>query len=402
MMSHLPLEIPPLILREAWTEDVIKLDGATAAAISRMGIATVTPLAEDEWRITGIRRVGTVRLGAREVRIAPKVPISSLFHMLAVSQQWGDWHDDLIRLDDTTDLYAVVAQAFSHFAVRSVRGGVLRDYREMQSAEPTIRGRWLVGEQITRRHGMPLPAELQYDEFTANIVENRMIRSAARRMLGLGGIPQRVRSGLLETDRILGEAELLTRGDQIPVVHFSRKNERFRAALGLARLILTGGSFEHRVGGIAATGFLLNLAAVFEGFVEQEVRRSATRHGGSVIGQNVACLDVEGKVEIKPDIVWKVDGGVRAIIDAKYKAEKPSGFPNADVYQMLAYCIRHGVPTGHLVYAAGNEKPARYTIAESGTTIVCHALDLDRPPLEISVQIDQIVEAAASFGVNAT
>jgi len=44
------------------------------------------------------------------------------------------------------------------------------------------------------------------------------------------------------------------------------------------------------------------------------------------------------------------------VVDAKYKAEKPSGFPNAGVYQMLAYCLRLGLPEGHLVNAV---RPAR-------------------------------------------
>lgn len=394
-------EQTPLTIREAWTEELVDLDTTTAAAISNLGIATVTPTGTDEWRVTGIRKVGTIRLGEREIRISPKVPIAKLFHLLAVSQQWGDWREELVHLDKATDLYPAIADAFSALALYALRAGVLHDYLEVQSAEPTIRGRWLVGEQIRRRHGLPLPAELQYDEFTADITENRLIRSAARRLVALGGIPQHIRGRLLRTDRMLGEAELLIRGDQIPAVPFNRRNERYRAVLGLARLILTGGSLDHHVGGFASTGFLLNLAAVFEGFVEHEVRRSAARFGGSITGQHVAALDVDGKVEIRPDIVWTLDGRVRAVVDAKYKAEKPSGFPNADIYQMLAYCIRHEVPNGHLVYAAGNEDAARYTIVQSGTTIICHALDLDGSPDEISAHIDRIVETARPQGVGA-
>lgn len=43
------------------------------------------------------------------------------------------------------------------------------------------------------------------------------------------------------------------------------------------------------------------------------------------------------------------------MVDAKYEAEKPSGFPQADTYQMLAYCTVLGLPVGHLVYAEGNQ-----------------------------------------------
>ena len=44
----------------------------------------------------------------------------------------------------------------------------------------------------------------------------------------------------------------------------------------------------------------------------------------------------------------------RAVIDAKYKAEKPAGYPNADLYQMLAYCTALRLSDGHLVYAKGS------------------------------------------------
>jgi 5-methylcytosine-specific restriction enzyme subunit McrC len=49
----------------------------------------------------------------------------------------------------------------------------------------------------------------------------------------------------------------------------------------------------------------------------------------------------------------------------KYKAEKPGGFPDADLYQLLAYCTTLRLPVGHLVYAEGNE--ARWIAALRGS-----------------------------------
>jgi len=47
--------------------------------------------------------------------------------------------------------------------------------------------------------------------------------------------------------------------------------------------------------------------------------------------------DQTAQVVLRPDIVWNVGGSAIAIVDAKYKAEKPAGYPNADLYQLLAY-----------------------------------------------------------------
>jgi len=43
------------------------------------------------------------------------------------------------------------------------------------------------------------------------------------------------------------------------------------------------------------------------------------------------------------------------VIDAEDKAEKPGGFPDAGLHQMLAHCTALRLPLGHLGYAKGNE-----------------------------------------------
>jgi 5-methylcytosine-specific restriction enzyme subunit McrC len=71
------------------------------------------------------------------------------------------------------------------------------------------------------------------------------------------------------------------------------------------------------------------------------------------------------------------------VADAKYKAEKPAGFPQADFYQLLAYCTVLGLRDGHLIYAKGNEGAAIHEVRNSNVTIHCHSLDLKASPDEI-------------------
>src|SRR6266566_7250772 len=120
---------------------------------------------------------------------------------------------------------------------------------------------------------------------------------------------------------------------------------------------------------------------LFEDFITTALREAlVTTYGGRVQGQEWSYLDEAGQVILRPDIVWKIRGSAVAVIDAKYKAEKPAGYPNADLYQMLAYCTALGLRNGHLVYAKGNEDPARHVVRRSGIEIFCHAVDLDQPP----------------------
>jgi 5-methylcytosine-specific restriction enzyme subunit McrC len=86
---------------------------------------------------------------------------------------------------------------------------------------------------------------------------------------------------------------------------------------------------------------------------------------------------------------------VVAVVDAKYKAHTPA----PDAYQMLAYCTVYGLRHGHLVYVTGDQPPIRHVVRNAGVEIVCHALDLSKPPEALLEQVDllaaRIAEAEA-------
>jgi 5-methylcytosine-specific restriction enzyme subunit McrC len=189
----------------------------------------------------------------------------------------------------------------------------------------------------------------------------------------------------------------LTRGDPIPAWQPTRLNARYHLALRLAELVLRATSVEHRGGTVAVNGFLLDMPKLFEDFVTTALREAlAGTYGGRVVAQDRHCLDQAGQVRLYPDIVWKRRGEPVAVIDAKYKAEKPSGYPSADLYQLLAYCTVLSLPRGHLVYAKGNEDAARHLIRQSGTEIICHALELSQPPGSLLVQMNELAQTIAA------
>ncbi len=91
---------------------------------------------------------------------------------------------------------------------------------------------------------------------------------------------------------------------------------------------------------------------------------------------------------MRPDFVlYGPDGAPRAVADAKYKAEKRNGYPDADLYQMLAYCTALGLHEGHLVYAKGNAPHAAHRVRHAGVVLHQHALDLDREPAALLADI---------------
>ena len=251
-----------------------------------------------------------------------------------------------------------------------------------------MRGRLLESVQLERHHGLPLPLEIRHDEFTADIPENQILRTACERMLLVPRVSAETRVRLRRLLREFGDVATIRRGDPIPPWQPTRLNARYHAALRLAELVLWATSVEHSPGGVAVNGFLLDMPQLFEDFVTVALREALQgEYGGRVVNQWRGHLDHAERVDLRPDIVWEVGGAAVAAADAKYKSEKSSGYPNADLYQLLAYCTVLGLRVGHLVYAAGNEEPVWHVVRGACVEIICHALDLSRSPGELLAEV---------------
>ncbi|WP_307858991.1 5-methylcytosine restriction system specificity protein McrC [Curtobacterium flaccumfaciens] len=98
-------------------------------------------------------------------------------------------------------------------------------------------------------------------------------------------------------------------------------------------------------------------------------------------------------MKIAPDLVWVVDGVVRACIDVKYKVEKHGQYPNADLYQMAAYCRRFGLGDGWLVYAA-SERDSGVVEVMDGPIIRCAALESNSESLDMRNSLARIPRSA--------
>jgi 5-methylcytosine-specific restriction enzyme subunit McrC len=343
------------------------------------------------WLVGPAGQVGAARIGDVTIRVTPKVPISRLLFLLGYSLHGAAWQVDTVPVAEDADLVPAVAQALWRQVSRAVRQGLLPGYVAIEESSPVLRGRLLEGAQLSRHHGLPLPLEIRHDEFTVDIPENQILRTAMERMLRVPRVDSESLMMLRRLLRDFADVSPISRGDPVPSWQPSRLNVRYQVALRLAELVLRATSVEHAVGTVAVNGFLLDMPRLFEDFVTVALREALEpAYGGRVVAQSRHYLDVAGRVVLKPDIVWHARGSVVAVVDAKYKAEKFGGYPNADLYQLLAYCTVLGLPVGHLVYAAGNEAPAHHVVRESGVEVICHALDLSQPSDSLLAQVNDL------------
>jgi 5-methylcytosine-specific restriction enzyme subunit McrC len=294
-----------------------------------------------------------------------------------------------------------MGESLARMTQRALAGGVLHGYVTREEALPLVRGRVRIADQIAARQGRSLPLEVRYDEHAVDITENRLLRTALRRMAGIPRLDPGVRARLAVLDRRLGGVCLLPSHGELPVWQPSRLNAHYVPALRLAEIVLRCQSTETGPDGTTVAAFVLSMDKLFEDFVAVALGEALARYPGSTRTQHSDFLDEHGTIAIRPDVVHLVGGRPVAVFDAKYKLEGNTGrFTNPEAYQMLAYCTALGVRAGWLVYAHGAGASTPHRVRHTSIEISHYPLDLGRPPAEILARIAALAKTAAAAWTN--
>ncbi len=270
------MSTPRVELREAGQPTLPRLPREVAAGLVSARIADVAPtFVADEYRASSVRKVGVVRIAGHDVWIRPKTPVRRLFAMLGYARAGtAIWEDEDFGFAADDDLVPALAHAFERQASRALTGGALRGYVTRDDALPLVRGRWRIGDQLTRRGGQPLPIEVSFDDYVEDIAEKptRTDRgdAVAPAAWGAGRRCRAVAAGRAGARRGDGHPGRCA----VPVFRPDRRDARYSAVLPLASLVLSGASIEQRAGSHVGAGFLVDMWSVFEAFVTAALRKA--------------------------------------------------------------------------------------------------------------------------------
>ena len=362
-------------------------------------IVTITPVAgkADAYYLTPGSRVGAFELGDLSVSIRPKLDISRVLFLASYAIGAFELRERHFPFSEAETLVEALVPAFVSAAKRAFGRGLLHGYRTQEEPLHTVRGRIVVSEQIRRRFDFPFPVEVRYDEFTDDILANRLVKAAAALLGDMHIQDAHLRDGLRWTNTSLGRVSpvhFLPR--DLPSVPFDRLNKHYREVVELSRLILRYRAFELDRGDVRANGLLMDMNEVFQAFVTRALRETL-RVSNQTLRSDEAfptglTLDVRERVRLKPDLSWW-DGSLCTFVgDAKYKRIHDERAPNTDLYQVLAYATALDLPGGLLVYAQGEADPFVHQIRHSGKRLEVATVNLSGSIDDIRASIDGLAE----------
>lgn len=365
-------ELPVLRLSE-WRQG--ELSGVTLSENDRRLSAALSAgdprLTIDELR-TGVRVtarswIGVVRFDTFEIRVVPKVVGGNLGVLRMID--YASRLDALERLESQrslkvaqdgrlVDLLALLLAEASH---KLVRDGLLSDYVTREETLTTMRGRLRVTDQLRRRYGQVDRLECRFDELETDIVENQLLAAGlgiARRVATDGVVRRQVSRFHTVLSEVCDESAFQPDPAAAALTHYSRRNERYRAAHELAWLFVRtlAVSDLYAPGSSGSFAFLLDMNLLFERFV---TRLLEDAFAGTVVRVRAQFRDRSLIVEepfgrryaaVIPDIVleWHDEHGRRRLpIDAKYKLYDERKVDAADVYQTFFYAYAYARSRDH-------------------------------------------------------
>lgn len=345
------------------------------------------------FRLRATQHVGTVTVPGLQILIRPKVPLANLFYMLAVPGPKETWQETDFGYGVERQLLPAFATLFARAVDRALGRGPLRAYRLEHQRLSALRGRIDMAVQV-RQPAIVTPLPCRYEDFTADVMENRALRAAIRRFLRLAGVPDRVRGILLhQLARLEDVADELVSPDAVDRVPITRLNRHYAPALGLASIVLRDTTLLTDVGRADASALLIDMNRVFEAFVADRLRR-ALQPALRVRDQRPGYLDNERLVSMRPDLVFEQDGRPVLVADTKYKLTDDGRGRVGDYFQLLAYTTAMGLRAGLLIYChSGSGTPPRaITVRRGGQRLWTQAVRVGGTRAELEEAMVQLAD----------
>ena len=400
-----------ITLKEWERSDPVALSVDERDALGQMAGISIGPVSgsDNTYTLTPGSTIGAVEFDGLSVLIEPKIGIPQVLSLACYAMGKVRFREEDFDFREEEALPDALAIALARQARLAFARGLLHGYRTEEEALYTVRGRIRFDEQLRRRFGIPLPVEVRYDEFTDDVLPNRLVKAAAYR-LGRNRLRSaRARRGLGWLAAMLEEVSLFDfPPSDVPVVRFDRLNEHYRGVVELSRLILRHGAFQSDRGAVRASGFLMNMNVVFQEFVtvalREELGLSERAFLSECEGRKVT-LDKADRIGLEPDLSWWEGNTCVFVGDAKYKNLTGRRLPNPDLYQMLAYATALDLPGGLLIYAQGEADEGTYHVQHAGKRLEVAALDLSGMLEETLVRVKVLAEKVialrdeASYGL---
>lgn len=234
--------------------------------------------------------------------------------------------------------------------------GLIKSYHRKTDNKNSIRGKLLVSQNITKNIIHQEKFVVNFTTYDYNNVLNSVLRQALEVVLKItlnSTIKGKTKNLLLTFPEVKPISNIV---NSIQRIVYDRKNEDYKTAIELAKLILSNYTPDLQFGRNDVFALMFDMNKLWEEFVSKTL--SSMLPDATVLAQkNNYYFVLNGKTskKIRPDIIIKTKDDI-FVLDTKWKKEKVDFPADADLKQMYHYLKFYKAKKSALLYPSKDVK----------------------------------------------
>ena len=256
------------------------------------------------------------------------------------------------------NIFEVFIRMFVDEVFFIVKRGLKCSYETIEENASFFRGKMKFSQQIKFNHTHKERNYVEYDAFTTNRPENRLLKATLTHLYK-HSVSSKNRNDIKTLLNAFAEVDISVdyKSDFAKYVP-DRNTKDYTTALLWSKVFLTGKSFTSFAGSEVALALLFPMETLFESYIAALLRKALPAEDYSFSAQDKRYHlfdEPTKKFLMKPDIVVrrKQDSAI-FVLDTKWKILSDSktnyGISQADMYQMYAYQKKYGAKDITLLY----------------------------------------------------
>ena len=315
--------------------------------------------------------VGVIQARDLTIEVLPKADFEK-----ADEEAKHKWHDVLIEMLRVCRLIKLNATTNARLKLKSAsildlyydlfltetetifKHGLRKSYRNTQENLNKVKGKILFTDHIRKNAFHKERFYVSHQVFDADNRLNQILLKALLILKSIAHNPNfniRINRLLLCFEDV---SEVNINEKTFETIRYDRNTERYREAIGLAKLIILRYSPDLKGGGENVLAIMFDMNLLFEEYIYRKLKAFElnTDNGVVVKGQNrVPFWETRG---LRADIVIESDNKTCIVIDTKWKVLRNDMPSDADLKQMFVYNLHYDADLSVLLYPKTTVKSA--------------------------------------------
>lgn len=306
-------------------------------------------------KIKFINYVGIISVGNLVIEILPKISITNdivkdrkiLMFMLSKCNRISVNINEVLETNIVSQsLLDILAKVFTKKLLLELQKGLYLEYVTQEDSLNKIKGKVMLTQNAKINYINKSKVYCRYDEFTENNIFNSILLRTTNLLLSVIN-NSNVKKELNIIKSIFSDVD--DTYIPLPILEnykLNKKNERFKEAFILAKLILNNSTMNKSLGKENGFSILFEMNYLYEEYIGILLKETIEDKTTTVNTQEKSKYLLYNKntgrneIALKPDIVIYKDNKPKIIIDTKWKSASLDGrerYSQGDIYQMYAY-----------------------------------------------------------------